>query len=97
MVKFKISPSDFWKLTLQEYWIYALGFYEETEEKKNEVEGQLILFKELLAHIANFSMYKKKDGSAFTRKDFEPVKLNEGGKLTMKAAKERLGSKFTLN
>lgn len=93
-----LSVDEFWKLTFQEYWLYALRFSKITENKKSEVEGQLIMLKELFAHIANFSMYKKKDGSFFTRKDFEPVEKLEGGqKLTMKQAKQRLGSKFNLN
>lgn len=47
-------------------------------------------------------MAKKKDGSAWTWKDFitlpsEAVKDIEKPKLSLKQVKERLGSKFTMN
>lgn len=66
------------------------------------MNGRLILLGHLQAHIANFSMYKKKDGSKFKREDF--IRLNgESGsdvvdsKPNMKLAKQRLGGKFNLN
>ena len=98
VVELGLSSSDFLKLTYQEYWLLLLGFLKETERKKIEIENKVWFHSDLKAHIANFSMYKKVGGGFWDADDFLKKKVEEKTeKLTMKEARQRLGSTFTMH
>lgn len=90
-------------MTYQEFWIGALKVYYRSERDKEDLERQFWFLGQLEAHIANV-MSPKTDGTPWQRQDF--IKLPseilkdievEKPKLSLKRAKELLGSKFTLN
>lgn len=100
VVKMKVSSSEFWKMTLQEYWLLMLRLVDEIEIRKTEVSDRTWLHADMKAHIANFSMYKKRGGGQWTAEDFikKPDQENkQKEKLTLKEAKASLGSRFIMN
>lgn len=85
---------------MQEYWLYLLRFNRKIEEAEQEHEQKIITLGVLEAHIANCMVGKKENGQPWSYKDFvtlrgEPEVKKE--KLTLKKAKQNLGSKFNLN
>ncbi len=80
-----------------------IKFAREVDRKRNELDDRLWFHGDLKAHIANFTKdIKKVGGGEWTYKDFvrlsyevEQQKVKE--KLTLKKAKQTLGSTFKLN
>lgn len=85
---------------MQEYWLYLLRFNRKIEEAEAAHEDKIFTLGVLEAHIANCMVGKKENGQPWSYKDFvnlkgEPEVKKE--KLTLKKAKQNLGSKFNLN
>jgi hypothetical protein len=95
----KLKPEEFYRLTYQEMWIMMLGLWKDIERKKAEVKDRTWIHADLKAHIANFSMYKRKDGQMWTADDFIKGAIDQKPpeKASLKKAKQLLGSKFNLN
>jgi hypothetical protein len=99
VVHLEISHEEFWKLTLQEYWLYLLKFNKKIEIIEQDQEDKLWMLGVLQAHIAN-CLAAKADKKPWTYRDFIRLKGDEDvvkEKLTLKKAKQTLGSKFNLN
>jgi hypothetical protein len=94
-----ISSEKFWRLTMQEYWLLLLKVIDEQKRSEEELKEKIFLHADMKAHIANFSMYKKMGGGQWTADDFikKPVQDAPKEKLTLKKAKQSLGSKFIMH
>lgn len=103
IVQLKVDPWNFWNLTYQEFWFLSLRFHYEIKDKIRENDDKLFFHGDLKAHIANFTVeFKKQGGGEWTYKDFvrlsgESDKKEEKKKLTLKEARQSLGSTFKLN
>lgn len=91
-----MSSNEFYSATYQELWMRTLA---RIEREKVEQENILWLHADLKAHLANLAPVKDKPNGGFTAKDFmrsvqedKPKK-----KLTLKEAKQSLGSKFFIS
>lgn len=75
-----------------------LSYQDDVERKNSEIKDRIWIHADLKAHIANFSMYKRKDGNHWTAEDFMKSKDDKPlKKASLKEAKQLLGSKFNLN
>jgi hypothetical protein len=81
--------------------LLLLRFHRKVEEAEQKRENDLWMFGALQATIAN-CLVGKEDKTVWTYKDFVSLKTDikkevTKEKLTLKKAKEALGSKFNLN
>ena len=96
-----LKPHEFWELTYQEFYVLTLGFLKEQEDKRIAWDEKLFFFGDLKAHIANFNPWiQRLDKKEWTYKDFFKLstdKEEKKEKLTLKKAKQTLGSRFIIN
>jgi hypothetical protein len=82
-----MDHEKFWKLTWYEWNLYLKGYIHHKEERGAEIRT-------IMAHIANCTA-PRQDRQPWRAKDFEPLPVNVSErKLTMKEAKQMLGSKW---